>query len=278
MGISLARFKLIKNIIDLNNVELNSVLTYGVLYTNTNNKSFSNLIDKKIINNLTDGESLHQDELFKQLGFREVNSLDYYPHEKPTFTLDLNKPLPNKYHEKYDLVYDGGTMEHCFNVPMVFENTIKFLKKGGTIIHVNPMSGQVGHGFYQFSPTLYFDYYSTNGFDNLKLTIYVQDKNKKEYTYEGLENNLNKFYNVPRCFVGMRAFVHFSAKKIRHIDKIKYPVQAFYKNHFEKNKGIGNKDKSPSTLVLKLKHFLLKRFPTLTIYYYIKKRLKKIIL
>jgi len=29
---------------------------------------------------------------------------------------------------------------------------------------MNPCSGSIDHGFYQFSPTLYFDYFSANGF------------------------------------------------------------------------------------------------------------------
>jgi hypothetical protein len=60
------------------------------------------------------------------------------------------------------LVFDGGTSEHVFNIPKVLENYHKMLKVGGRIIHASPTSNYVDHGFYMFSPTLFYDYYLAN--------------------------------------------------------------------------------------------------------------------
>ena len=104
------------------------------------------------------GKTIHQTTLFRLLGYEAVESLDYYPAEQPTHVVDLNRPIPEKLKGKYSLVYDGGTMEHCFNSPQVMMNAVSMVKTGGTIIHHVPMNNWVDHGFYQFSPTLFFDF------------------------------------------------------------------------------------------------------------------------
>jgi hypothetical protein len=39
------------------------------------------------------------------------------------------------------------------------------LKVGGRLIHALPSSNHVDHGFYMFSPTLFWDYYSANNWE-----------------------------------------------------------------------------------------------------------------
>jgi len=100
--------------------------------------------------------------LFSALGFNELDSIDYNDFEKCTVMHDLNLDIPKELHNRYDLIYDGGTSEHIFNFPKVLENYYNMLKVGGRIIHALPSSNYVDHGFYMFSPTLFFDYYFAN--------------------------------------------------------------------------------------------------------------------
>src|SRR5438128_12686818 len=53
--------------------------------------------------------------VFKALGARSVVSLDASDFEGANIVHDLNKPLPAELPERFDLVYDGGTLEHVFN-------------------------------------------------------------------------------------------------------------------------------------------------------------------
>lgn len=76
--------------------------------------------------------------------------------------LDLNQPAPAELIDRYDLVYDGGTLEHCFNVGQVMRNICNFVRMGGFIIHVNPMN-YFNHGFFNFNPTFYHDWYTQSG-------------------------------------------------------------------------------------------------------------------
>jgi hypothetical protein len=76
--------------------------------------------------------------------------------------LDLNQPAPMELADRYDIVYDGGTLEHCFNVGQVMRNICGFLRMGGFVIHVNPMN-YYNHGFFNFNPTFYHDWYVQSG-------------------------------------------------------------------------------------------------------------------
>ncbi|MFC1767269.1 class I SAM-dependent methyltransferase [Candidatus Margulisiibacteriota bacterium] len=111
---------------------------------------------------LKHGENLNYEDLFHSLGFKTVESMDIDDYQGCSILHDLNKDVPNELYNKYDLIYDGGTSEHIFNFPKVLENCFKMLKEGGRIIHLLPTSNYIDHGFYMFSPTVFYDYYSSN--------------------------------------------------------------------------------------------------------------------
>jgi SAM-dependent methyltransferase len=125
--------------------------------------------------------SIHQDALFRLLGFDEVESLDYYDAEHPTHVCDLNRPLPPQLAGRFDLVYDGGTLEHCFNTSQVLANVVEALSPGGRVIHHVPANNWVDHGFFQFSPTMFFDFYHANGFGDLAMKLHFMTKRDERY-------------------------------------------------------------------------------------------------
>jgi len=85
---------------------------------------------------------------------------------------DLN--APQLWEDQFDLVIDGGTLEHCFNVGQAFVNAASAVMSGGHIFHWNPLS-MVNHGFFNFSPTLYHDFYTQNGWDVVKMFAATRD-------------------------------------------------------------------------------------------------------
>ncbi len=119
------------------------------------------------------GKTITDGALFLALGFDELESMDYSNFEGCTIVHDLNKDIPIQYHDRYDLIFDGGTSEHIFDLPKVLENYNKMLKPGGRIIHVAPSSNHVDHGFYMFSPTLFSDYYLSNNW-NIQDSLFFQ--------------------------------------------------------------------------------------------------------
>jgi len=92
--------------------------------------------------------------------------MDYSDYEAADYIFDLNcENIPTELLDKFDLILDGGTIEHVFHLPNVLRNIFKMLKIGGRIIHFSPSSNHMDHGFYMFSPTFFSDYYKTNNFD-----------------------------------------------------------------------------------------------------------------
>lgn len=114
--------------------------------------------------------------LFKSLGFDSVQSIDYSDYEGATHVLDLNNPVPEAFHEQYDVIFDGGTVEHIFNFPGCLKNIHKMLKPGGIIMHMSPSHNHVDHGFYMFSPMVFYGYYSSNRYQILKSCLFEYEE------------------------------------------------------------------------------------------------------
>ena len=107
----------------------------------------------------------YADSLFKKLGSNDLDILDYSNYENANVVQDLNKPINDKYKEKYSFVYDGGTLEHVFNFPNAIKNCMDLVKAGGYFCQATVANNLCGHGFYQFSPELYYRIFSEeNGF------------------------------------------------------------------------------------------------------------------
>lgn len=107
----------------------------------------------------------YADELLLALGAESVDSMDASAYEEPTLTHDLNRPIPADWDERYDLVFDGGTLEHVFDFPAAIENCMRMLRPGGRFVSVTIPNNWCGHGFYQFSPELFYRVFAeANGF------------------------------------------------------------------------------------------------------------------
>ncbi len=110
---------------------------------------------------------LDSDVLFKSLAL-DVDYIDVAPERGIERQVDLNEPLPADMVSRYDLAIDTGTLEHCFNVGQAFKNVAEMMAVGGVILQAAPLN-RYNHGFWNFSPTAYHDFYSENGFELLYL-------------------------------------------------------------------------------------------------------------
>jgi hypothetical protein len=96
--------------------------------------------------------------LLQHFGAASVDSWDYSDYEGASHIADMNKPL-NERLSTYDTVIDAGTLEHVYNAPQAFLNVSELCRDGGQILHVSPGNNFCGHGFWQFSPELFFSLY-----------------------------------------------------------------------------------------------------------------------
>lgn len=97
--------------------------------------------------------------MFRELGFGEIESADLSDYEGATILQDLNEPLAPSLKGRFDFVFDGGTIEHVFNVPQALDNVFDMLAPGGLFVSANGLSGWTGHGMYQFNPELVWTYW-----------------------------------------------------------------------------------------------------------------------
>jgi len=112
---------------------------YGVQYINHDLKDFSEC-------------------LFQHLGFESVFSLDNSSYEGASIIHNMNKPI--SLDQKYNYIFDGGTTEHIFNAPQVYENIINMLEVGGMFCSIVPNNNCSGHGMYQFSPEFFLSIFT----------------------------------------------------------------------------------------------------------------------
>ncbi|MDD2898663.1 MAG: hypothetical protein PHI31_08095 [Desulfuromonadaceae bacterium] len=95
------------------------------------------------------------------LDYREIMAIDLGGTEK-ALRFDLNQPV--NFGRQFDVVYNGGTAEHVFNVWQFFKNAHDLTVSGGFMIHGGPFTGWFDHGFFNFNPTLYWDLAAANGY------------------------------------------------------------------------------------------------------------------
>jgi SAM-dependent methyltransferase len=116
----------------------------------------------------TAGAPRYFEPLMRQwLAAKEVDSIDASAYENATLLHDMNLPLPEAgiARASYDAVLDFGCLEHVFDFPTAWRNCADLCKVGGHVLHSLPANNLAGHGFYQFSPELFFNLYrEPNGF------------------------------------------------------------------------------------------------------------------
>lgn len=99
------------------------------------------------------------ERMMQMLGFGAMEAMDFSDYEGAGIVHDLNRPVPAALEGQFSFIFDGGTIEHVFNVPQALENVFRMLKPGGRFVSANGMNGWVGHGIYQFNPELVWSFW-----------------------------------------------------------------------------------------------------------------------
>jgi hypothetical protein len=162
-----------------------------------------------------DVEGVTFDAVLTALGFGVHKTLDVSPYEGCDIVADLNVPITSR--ERFDLIVDNGTIEHCFNVGQAFLNVKKLCAVGGVIFHNNP-ANWFGHGFWNMSPCVYFDFYRANGFD---VSVFLRDVSTGTYT------EIEYKPRVTKILAERRYVIHAVARKLREQPDM-WPTQGRY--------------------------------------------------
>jgi len=121
------------------------------------------------------GSDGYAEEFLKRLGAKEVTSIDASAYEGATLVHDMNLPIGDALKRRFSAVIDGGTLEHVFNFPMAIRNCMQMLDVGGHFFVHTMANNFMGHGFYQFSPELFYRVLSPeNGFRMRRVVVFEQ--------------------------------------------------------------------------------------------------------
>ena len=111
--------------------------------------------------------------LLMALGAIEICSFDASEFEGASYVHDFNSPIDETFKNRFTAVIDGGTLEHVFNFPVAIRNCMELVEVGGHFIGITPANNWLGHGFYQFSPELFFRIFSKpNGFRIVRMIMF----------------------------------------------------------------------------------------------------------
>jgi SAM-dependent methyltransferase len=162
------------------------------------------------------------DELMRLLGAAHPASIDASDYEGATHIFDMNGDPPAALEGAFSLIVDGGTLEHVFDFPRAVRNVAKLLKTGGTFISINGSNNFMGHGFYQFSPELFYRVFSPeNGFtvESMVVTEVNDDAVWYEVTDPAIVKRRVQLVNNARTYLMMRA------RKVESVELFKTPPQ-----------------------------------------------------
>jgi hypothetical protein len=120
-----------------------------------------------------DVASGYAEPFFELIGASEIQSIDASDFEGATVIHDLNLPIPQSLEEQFTVVLDSGTLEHVFNPTMAMRNYMTMASSGGHVLLITPTNNLMGHGFYQFSPDLFYRVFSSeNGFEMQRTIVF----------------------------------------------------------------------------------------------------------
>src|SRR5574340_331466 len=167
-------------------------------------------------------------------GAVNVDSYDFSDYEGATHICDMNKPLPPhliNHEHKYDTVIDFGSLEHIFNLPQALKNLSTMCHDGGVILHVLPANNWCGHGFWQFSPELFYSLYSEdNGYAETEVFFSDLNDNKHWYKVKKPENGIRRL--LENC---SQVYVLVRTKKIRNFSHDNVQQSDYIHNWKNKN-------------------------------------------
>lgn len=120
-----------------------------------------------------DIKKLTQSNYFEEIltevfGAKITASVDASSYESASIIHDFNLPIQTD--KRFSAILDLGCLEHVFNFPVAIDNIINLCDVNGHILHYLPANNCCGHGFYQFSPELFFSLYSAErGFSDTRV-------------------------------------------------------------------------------------------------------------
>ncbi len=174
-------------------------------------------------------EFIHAKSMFEAFGITEYLDMDKFDSDRPAVLHDLNDPIPADLKSRFGMVFDGGTIEHIFDVRQVMGNIVDMLRPGGCVVHL--CSFAIDHGFYGFSPVLFYDFYGANGFGDFECYLMELDLSDVTRTYANRHRCVTYEYGMTLDGVldtSKEILIFFAARKQASLTTLTVPTQGSY--------------------------------------------------
>ncbi len=173
----------------------------------------------------------YADGFLSGIGAKELQFLDFSPYENANVIQDLNFPIPETLKEKYSVVMDIGTSEHVYNVSQSLQNLKDLCRINGHVLIVSPANSHLGHGFYQFSPELFYRTFDTeNGFEIVSLFLIKKSLFRESWYRLSDPKNMSRRGSV---YTRKSCYIAAIAKKITPAETGLAPQQSDYESAWE---------------------------------------------
>lgn len=173
---------------------------------------------------LDDIMDVNVDRLIKALGGTPYQVMDNSAYEGVEVIHDLNEPLPDTLKGKFDTVIDIGTLEHVFNIATAMKSMAEAVRVGGQFLCLNIANHHLGHGFWQFSPEVFFrTFCPSHGYETRLADLYYAGD------FHALQDPQTAGRRLPIKTPGY-TYITFGARKTEEqpIFQDGWPVQADY--------------------------------------------------
>jgi hypothetical protein len=142
--------------------------------------------------------------------------------------LDLNEPI--QLDRKFDVSINHGTAEHIFNIAQVFRTMHEYTVAGGLMIHEDPFTGWIDHGFFNLQPTLFLDLAEFNQYDIQ--AMYIEDFNARSVIPITSRQDVYDLARDGKIAANTSLFVAY--RKSLYDRPFQIPVQGYYRGALPK--------------------------------------------
>jgi len=148
-----------------------------------NLRGFNLYKSKEQVKNLLTIKGAYAEPFLEILGCESIDSLDYSAYEGANILHDMNLPIDDSLKQKYSTVLESGSLEHIFNFPTSISNCMEMTALNGHLLIITPVNNIMGHGFYQFSPEIFYRILSEkNGFEIEEMLVFEYSADEKWYS------------------------------------------------------------------------------------------------
>ncbi|MDP3703209.1 MAG: hypothetical protein Q8R78_02325 [Candidatus Omnitrophota bacterium] len=169
---------------------------------------------------------IHQNTLFRVLGFVEENiyAMDVNDYEGADIIHDLNQPVGDEWSSRFDLIFDGGTIEHVFSIKDALFNIARMCKVGGIVVDISPVDF-INHGLVNLSAEVFRDFFVANGFDEVGLKYIAVPRHPRRAEQHYLEYRPDRFWYPLQPYYQTQVYSAFR----KQVEKdLSVPMQGFY--------------------------------------------------